>query len=213
MGLTARPREGSHSRRQKSVAMEGAASVLLQALGAQLGDSPEGRSQRNLVHHCAQAAQSVVPSPETMPAELIATMLTYFMVQTVPSQTRGVAYCSRHHPSWHLVENNPRFTTIGPGITSINSLEREQNEISTAIVVVADSEAELLFGEKLLRPMVERMTSNGVDILVVADHADRARSIANEMVPSGHACWSVNFPLLESDIGLSGIALRCSSSK
>jgi hypothetical protein len=196
---------------KKRFDVEPAGRVLLEMLEQQLGDNPESVNQRSLLRHCLQAAQSVLPGPEIMPAELIATMLAYFMVQTVLPRTCGIAYCSRRHPLHRLVETSSQFATIDPAIASISAFQEQREKISTAILFVADVEGELLLQEKLLQSVIERI-AGGLDVLVISENPDRAGRIADAAVPRSDP-WKINFPFLESAIGLSGVSLRCFSSK
>jgi hypothetical protein len=206
-------RLASHSKEQ-SVDL-----VLLRVLRGRLGDTPEALNRFALVSHCAEAAKTVRNENvnEFIAAELVSAMLGYFMMHTVGPHTFGLIYSTESHPLLSLVEGSPEsgFAIVNtnrkivdakmPGWTDRHP---DPKRISTAILIVKDGLDADLFREQILEPLSAGVAANGIDILAVANTPEAATAVASA-VPGRGKFQVVNFPFLESDLGLSGISLRC----
>jgi hypothetical protein len=183
---------------------------LLQAVRARLGNTPEALNQFTLINHCAEAAKSVQNVGEIMLGELISAMLGYFMMHTVGLHTFGLIYSTRSHPLLSLVEGNPElgFTIVDAKMAGLANLHRDRKSISTAILIVKDAQDAAMFHEQTFQPLTACLAANGIDIMAVADTPEVAAAIANAL-PERGKCRAVNFPLVMSGLGLSGISVRC----
>jgi hypothetical protein len=195
-------------------------SALLTALRGRVGNTSEALNQFTLISHCAEAAKSVQNVSETMPADLISTMLGYFMMRTVGPHTFGLIYSTRNHPLLSLVEGTPElgFTIIdanrkivGAKMAGSSDLRPDRKRISTAILIVKDARDAAIFREEILQPLTSCVAAKGLDIMAVADSPELAIAVASA-IPSRGQVRVVDFPFTDSGLGLSGISLRCTLS-
>jgi len=204
---------GSHFKEQS------ADLALLRVLHSRLGNTPEALNRFALVSHCAEAAKTVQNENvnEFFAAELISAMLGYFMMRTVGPHTFGLIYSTQGHPLLSLVEGNPQsgFAIVNANRKIVDAkmagwTDRHpvQKRISTAILLVKDGLEGVLFREQILQPLNASVAANGIDILAVAITPEAATAVASAIRARGRF-QAVDFPFLESGLGLSGISLRC----
>jgi hypothetical protein len=191
-------------------------SALLNALRGRLGSESEALNQLSLIGHCAEAAKSVQNVSEIMLAELVSTMLGYYMLHTISPDAFGLIYSIRSHPLVRLPEGNPQFgftlvdsnrKIIDAKIAASAGLRPDWQRISTAILILKDTRDADEFHERNLGPLTDTV-ANGIDMLAVARTAEIGTAVTRA-VPSPHQIHAVDFPSAASGLGLSGISLRC----
>jgi len=192
-------------------------SALLNALRGRLSSEPEGLNQFSLIGHCTEAAKSVQNVSEIMPAELVSTMLGYFMLHTISPHTFGLIYSIRSHPLLRLPEGNAQFgftlvdsnrKIIDAKMATFAGLHSDRQRISTAILILKDTRDADEFREQNLGPLTASVAANGIDIMAVARTPEIGTALASA-VPSRGRNHAVDFPLMKSGLGLSAISLRC----
>jgi hypothetical protein len=190
--------------------------VLLRVLRGRLGDTPEALNRLALISHCAEAAKSA-QNVSQMPAEIISAMLGYFMMHTVGPHTFGLIYSTESHPVLSLVEGSPEsgFTIVDANrkivdakMAGLADLHPDRKRISTAILIVKDARDAGNFREQILQPLTAGVAANGIDIMAVANTPELAVAVASA-VPGWGKLQAVDFPFIESGLGLSGLSLRC----
>ena len=182
---------------------------LLQALRARLGDTPEALNKLALILHCVQATRGCRGFRQPMLAELISTILGYFMSYTVPPRTRGLISSRRRHPLLKMVIGDPVFAIVRAEIAAA-ALHPARVGISTVIAVLRDTHDEHIFRAKIVGPLTLCIAESGLDVMTLARTPEIAASFANA-VPGPGKCRMVDFPMIESRLGLTGISLRCFS--
>jgi hypothetical protein len=196
-------------------------SARFNALRGRLGNASEALNQLFLIGHRAETAKSVQNVSEIMLAELVSTMLGYYMLHTISPDAFGLIYSIRSHPLVTPPEGNPQFgftlvdsnrKTIDAKIAASADLRADWQRISTAILILKDTRDADEFRERNLGPLTDGVAANGIDMLAVARKAEIGTAITRA-VPSPHQIHAVDFPFLKSGLGLSGISLRCILSR
>jgi hypothetical protein len=192
-------------------------SALHNALRGRLGSEPEALNQLSLIGHCTEAAKSVQNVSEITSAELVSTMLGYFMLHTISPHTFGLIYSIRSHPLLRLPEGNAQFgftlvdsnrKIIDAKMAPFADLHPDRQRISTAILILKDARDADEFREQNLGPLTASVAANRIDIMAVAPTPEIGTAVASAVSSRGQI-HSVDFPLMESGLGLSGISLRC----
>jgi hypothetical protein len=185
-------------------------SVLGPALSPALGNTPEAANQAAIVRHCAEVAKSADNSGEIAPSELISTMLGYFMVCTLAPGTSGLLYSGELHPISRLVRDNRNVVAVDGESIAAADLGSFENNFSAAIIIVTSRKTELEFYDHLLASLTAGIDAIGINVLVSAERPERAAAVANAICAQ-RDYRAINFPVVQSRLGLTGICLRCVS--
>lgn len=182
--------------------------ALLSSLPAGPGTTADAVNRAAIVHHCAEVAKSVDADGQIALAELISTMLGYFIMRTIPWDTRGLLYSGELHPISNLARDNGSVVALDA--ESLESANRDcfGNSLSSAIIILRSRKTELEFRDHVLPRLLAKVAAIGIDVLVSAECPQRAANIANAICMR-QDYRTIDFPLLQSRLGLAGISLRC----
>jgi hypothetical protein len=192
-----------------NAAVSSSPTSLLEALRARLGDSPEVLNKFALIRHSAEATRSCHGLRRPMTAELMSTILGYFMNHTVPPRTRGLVYCRSRHPLRRLLKRDRVFTIVGARVPP-TALDPGRVGISTVMAVLRDARDEEVFRARILDPLTCCIAESGLDVMIIGRTPELASAVADAVAVSGKR-RALDFPKVESRLGLTGISLRCFS--